>query len=119
MTHSCPSAKDLEVSRRDLILEVDLRALQAIYLGSSALVASLPDDMASQSTGYSFEHRRSSCYSCSWACPENCERRSCYSSLQTAGLHLVSDPRTGLMFPWVYLKVCILFLKSCQICTGV
>lgn len=26
-------------------------------------------------------------------------------AFQTAGLYLVSEMRTGLMFPWVYLKV--------------
>lgn len=47
VTHSCPAAEDLELSRRNLILEGDFRALQAILLGFSALVAGLTGEMAS------------------------------------------------------------------------
>jgi len=47
VTHSRSVAEDLELSRRFQIVEGDVRALQAIRLGSSALVAGLPDEMAS------------------------------------------------------------------------
>lgn len=59
MSHSCPTAEDLKLCRRDLLPEGDLRALQATHLDSSALVASFPNETARQSTAYCFEHGRS------------------------------------------------------------
>lgn len=47
------------------MLEGDLRAPQVTHLGSSALVAGFPDEMARQSTGYSCEWERSTASSCS------------------------------------------------------
>lgn len=66
MTHSCLTAKDLGLSRGDSILEDDLRVLQATHL-VSAFVAGFQDEMASESTGYSFQlETATSCYRCGW-----------------------------------------------------
>lgn len=67
VTHSCLTAKDLGLSRGDSILEDDLRILQATHL-VSAFVAGFQDELASESTGYSFQlGTATSCYSCGWA----------------------------------------------------
>lgn len=77
-------------------------------MDSSALVAGLPDEMASLADcGQSVLNREgasgtaSSCSRCSWA------RRGdlVFPDFQTTGLYLASETRTGLMFPWVYLQV--------------
>lgn len=45
MTHSCLIGEDWELSRRDPMLEGDLRAFQATLLGSSYFVVGFPDEM--------------------------------------------------------------------------